>query len=121
MLPTADAAWVAAELARRFGLPAWQFALSATDANRFALRLARHRHRAAAGSSCSTGATTAPSTRRWSSLDADGPRRAPATARSASPVDPALTTAVVPFNDVDALEPPRSPAGTSRACWPSRR
>ena len=42
MLPTADAAWVAGELARRFGLPAWQFALSATDANRFALRLARH-------------------------------------------------------------------------------
>ena len=41
MLPTADAAWVGAELARRFGLPVWQFALSATDANRFALRIAR--------------------------------------------------------------------------------
>src|SRR6266480_706143 len=41
MLPTADAAWVAAELKRRFGLPVWQFSLSATDANRWVLRLAR--------------------------------------------------------------------------------
>ena len=41
MLPTEDAAWVGEELARRFGLPFWQFALTATDANRFALRLAR--------------------------------------------------------------------------------
>ena len=41
MLPTADATWVAGELARRFGLPRWSFALSATDANRWALRLAR--------------------------------------------------------------------------------
>ncbi len=41
MLPTADAAWVSAELARRFGLPYWQFALSASDANRFAIRWAR--------------------------------------------------------------------------------
>ena len=41
MLPTEDAAWVAAELARRFGLPRWSFALTATDANRWALRLAR--------------------------------------------------------------------------------
>ncbi|MEV4706324.1 hypothetical protein [Actinoplanes sp. NPDC049316] len=27
------------ELARRFGLPAWSFALTATDANRWAIRL----------------------------------------------------------------------------------
>jgi glutamate-1-semialdehyde 2,1-aminomutase len=42
MLPTEDAAWVGEELARRFGLPLWQLALTATDANRFAIRLARH-------------------------------------------------------------------------------
>jgi len=36
-----DAAPVAAELARRFGLPYWQFALSASDANRFVLRWLR--------------------------------------------------------------------------------
>jgi glutamate-1-semialdehyde 2,1-aminomutase len=41
MLPSEDALAVARELARRFGLPRWQFALTATDANRFAIRLAR--------------------------------------------------------------------------------
>ncbi len=41
MLPTADAEWVGAELARRFGLPLWSFTLTATDANRWAIRLAR--------------------------------------------------------------------------------
>jgi glutamate-1-semialdehyde 2,1-aminomutase len=42
MLPTEDAAWVSGELARRFGVPYWSFTLSATDANRFAIRWARH-------------------------------------------------------------------------------
>ncbi|XLM19607.1 aspartate aminotransferase family protein, partial [Chromobacterium piscinae] len=41
MLPGEDALWVAEELAQRFGLPVWQFALSASDANRFAIRWAR--------------------------------------------------------------------------------
>jgi glutamate-1-semialdehyde 2,1-aminomutase len=41
MLPTEDAAWVGSELARRFGVPYWNFALTATDANRFAIRWAR--------------------------------------------------------------------------------
>jgi glutamate-1-semialdehyde aminotransferase len=41
MLPTADAAWLGEELARRFALPFWQFTLSATDANRCAIRWAR--------------------------------------------------------------------------------
>ena len=41
MLPTEDAQWVGAELERRFGLPLWSFTLSATDANRWAIRLAR--------------------------------------------------------------------------------
>jgi glutamate-1-semialdehyde 2,1-aminomutase len=42
MLPTDDALWVAEELSRRFGVGRWQFALTATDANRFSIRLARH-------------------------------------------------------------------------------
>ncbi len=42
MLPTDDSIWVAEELGRRFGLPTWQFTLSATDANRNAIRFARH-------------------------------------------------------------------------------
>ncbi|MDO8307533.1 MAG: transaminase [Actinomycetota bacterium] len=41
MMPSLDAEWVAVELSRRFGLPQWSFSLSATDANRWALRLAR--------------------------------------------------------------------------------
>ena len=41
MLPTEDAVWVGEELNRRFGMKYWQFSTSATDANRFALRLCR--------------------------------------------------------------------------------
>ncbi|ROL65724.1 aspartate aminotransferase family protein [Pseudomonas protegens] len=41
MLPTADSLWVGKELTRRFGLPYWQVTTSATDANRFVLRLCR--------------------------------------------------------------------------------
>ncbi|WP_233866390.1 aspartate aminotransferase family protein [Paraburkholderia adhaesiva] len=41
MLPGEDAAVVAEALADRFGLPYWQFAMTASDANRFALRWAR--------------------------------------------------------------------------------
>src|ERR1700724_1918281 len=41
MLPTEDCLWVGEELKRRFGLPLWQFTLTATDANRFAIRIAR--------------------------------------------------------------------------------
>jgi glutamate-1-semialdehyde 2,1-aminomutase len=41
MLPTEDAEWVGAELSRRFGMSLWSFTLSATDANRWAIRLAR--------------------------------------------------------------------------------
>ena len=41
MMPSTDAAWVGQELTRRFGLDRWQFAMTATDANRFALRFAR--------------------------------------------------------------------------------
>jgi glutamate-1-semialdehyde 2,1-aminomutase len=41
MLPTEDAEWEAREMARRFGLDQWSFSLSATDANRWLLRLVR--------------------------------------------------------------------------------
>ena len=42
LLPTEDALAVSEELTRRFGATRWQFALTATDANRFSIRLARH-------------------------------------------------------------------------------
>ncbi|WP_030528057.1 transaminase [Phycicoccus jejuensis] len=41
MLPSEDAQWVGEELTRRFTMPLWSFTLSATDANRWAVRLAR--------------------------------------------------------------------------------
>jgi glutamate-1-semialdehyde 2,1-aminomutase len=41
MLPSGDALAVGRLLAERFGLPHWQVATTATDANRFALRVAR--------------------------------------------------------------------------------
>src|SRR5258708_34533965 len=41
MLPGEDSIFVAEELQKRFQLPYWQFALTATDANRFSIRLAR--------------------------------------------------------------------------------
>ncbi|MEJ2157620.1 MAG: transaminase [Desulfobacteraceae bacterium] len=41
MLPTGESIWVGEKLARRFGLPYWQVTTSATDANRFAIRLCR--------------------------------------------------------------------------------
>jgi glutamate-1-semialdehyde 2,1-aminomutase len=41
MLPNEDGIWAAEELARRFRVAHWQFTLSATDANRCALRVAR--------------------------------------------------------------------------------
>jgi len=41
MMASEDAVLVAEELARRFALPVWQFALSASDANRFVLRWLR--------------------------------------------------------------------------------
>ena len=43
LLPTEDSLWVAEELAARFGLPKWQFTLSASQANVEAIRVARVR------------------------------------------------------------------------------
>jgi glutamate-1-semialdehyde 2,1-aminomutase len=41
MMPSPDAPEVGEALAERFGLPLWQVTLSATDANRFAIRMSR--------------------------------------------------------------------------------
>ena len=101
MLPSQDAAWVAAELARRFGLPRWQMAMSATDANRFVLRFARHltgRPRIAVMDWCYHGTVDE------TLAVLDGDRVVPRPGAMGPPVDVELTTAVVPFNDVEALE-----------------
>lgn len=101
MLPSPDAAWVGQELARRFGLPTWQLAMSATDANRFVLRFARHltgRPRIAVMDWCYHG--TVDETLAVLENGAVVPR--PGALGPQVPV--AETTAVVPFNDIDALD-----------------
>ncbi|RLV50617.1 aminotransferase class III-fold pyridoxal phosphate-dependent enzyme [Nocardioides mangrovicus] len=101
MLPSTDATWVAAELARRFGLPSWQFAMSATDANRFVLRFARHltgRPRIAVMDWCYHGTVDE------TLAVLDGGRVVPRPGALGPQVDVAATTAVVPFNDAAALE-----------------
>jgi glutamate-1-semialdehyde aminotransferase len=101
MLPTEDATAVSGELARRFGLPIWQFALTATDANRFAIRLARHvtrRPYVLVFNWCYHG--TVDETFATLSGDAVVARRG----NLGAPVDPSRTTKVVEFNDLGALE-----------------
>ncbi len=102
MLPTKDAALAAALLRERFGLPSWQFTLSATDANRSLIRYARHvtgkpkvlivdfsYH----GTVDETFATLSDSGAVIARRGNIGP-----------PVPLAKTTVVVPFNDVSAVE-----------------
>jgi len=101
MLPTEDALAVAAELSRRFGLPAWQVAMTATDANRFAIRIARHvtgRPRILVFNWCYHGTVD----ETFATLR-DG-RVVARPGNLGPPVDPALTTRVVEFNDPAALE-----------------
>jgi glutamate-1-semialdehyde 2,1-aminomutase len=101
MLPSSDAAWVGEELTRRFGLPRWQFAMTATDANRFALRFARHltgRPKICVMDWCYHGTVDE------TLAVLDGDKVVPRPGALGPQVDVALTTAVVPFNDVDALE-----------------
>lgn len=100
LLPGAADAEVAAELARRFGLPQWQFALSATDANRFVLRLAREitgRCKVLVFAHCYHGTVDETIV-----LPEDG-RAVPRPDSVGPGADPDRTTKVVDFNDVDAL------------------
>ena len=101
MLPTDDAAWVAGELARRFGLPQWSFTLSATDANRFILRKARQitgRRFVLVFSWCYHGSVD-------ESFVVVGPDGLPASrpGNVGPAVDPTSTTRVCEFNDIDAV------------------
>ena len=101
MLPTADCIWVGEELTRRFGLPYWQLAMSATDANRFSIRLARHitgRSKVLVFNYCYHGTVD----ETFISLH-DGVPEA-RRANVGPPVDPNLTSRVVEFNDIPALE-----------------
>ena len=102
MLPGEDAIIVAEELQKRFGLPYWQFALTATDANRFSIRLARQitgRSKILVFNWCYHGTVD----ETFITIGANG-EAGPRPGNIGPPVNPAVTTKVVEFNDVDALE-----------------
>jgi len=107
MLPGEDALFVAEELQKRFGLPYWQFALTATDANRFSIRLARQitgRGKILVFNWCYHGTVD----ETFITLERNGevgPRRG----NIGPPVNPAVTTKVVEFNDVGGLEAALAP------------
>jgi glutamate-1-semialdehyde 2,1-aminomutase len=102
MLPTEDAEWVGAELTRRFGLERWSFSLTATDANRWAIRLVRAltgRPKILFNSYCYHGSVD-------ESLivvgpDGEGMSRP---GNVGGPVDVTLTSRVAEFNDLEGLE-----------------
>ncbi len=102
MLPTEDAAWVGREMARRFGIPYWNFTLTATDANRFAIRWARQvtgRSKVVVHNWCYHGSVD----ESFATLDPSGA----VVARPGNvgrPVDLDETTLVVEINDLEGLE-----------------
>jgi glutamate-1-semialdehyde 2,1-aminomutase len=102
MLPTEDSVWVAENLQQRFGLKYWQFTLTATDANRFAIRMARHitgRNKVLVFNYCYHGSVD----ETFITLDEMGtPIARPG--NLGPPINPLQTTRVIEFNDVPALE-----------------
>ena len=101
MLPTEDSIWVGEELTRRFGLPYWQFALTATDANRFSIRIAREitgRPKILVFNWCYHGTVD----ETFINLS-DGVAHA-RRGNIGPPFDPTVTTRVVEFNDVEELK-----------------
>ena len=102
MLPTEQAAKNARELERRFGLPKWQFTLSATDANRHLIRFARHvtgKKKIAVHDYCYHGTVD----ETFANLAPDGTT----TSRKnniGAPVALDQTTVSIPFNDLAAAE-----------------
>jgi len=106
-LPTEDAIWVGEELARRFGLPYWQVYMTATDANKFAIRIARAvtgRDMVLVFHGCYHGSVEETQvTLRDGRVVPDNlsvPWRLP---------DPSRRTRVIEFNDVESLEKALSP------------
>lgn len=97
MLPTETGVEVGALLAERFGLPLWQTAVTATDANRAALRWARAvtgRRRILVFDGCYHGMIEE------TFLTLAGAK--PGLVGQAT--DPGLTAVAIPFNDLQALE-----------------
>ena len=101
MLPTEDSVWVGEELARRFGLPYWQIVMTATDANRFSIRLAREitgRSKILVFNGCYHGSVDEALI--WIR---DG-KASPGPGNTGPAIDPSITTRIVEFNDIPSLE-----------------
>lgn len=101
MLPTEDAIWVGEELQRRFKLKYWQTTLTATDANRFVLRLCRHitkRPYVLVFDYCYHGSVD--ETFITINDGIPGPRPG----AIGPQVNPVVTTRVIPWNNIPALE-----------------
>ncbi|SHM34843.1 glutamate-1-semialdehyde 2,1-aminomutase [Cryptosporangium aurantiacum] len=101
MMPTEDAAWVGEELTRRFGLPQWSLSLTATDANRWAIRLARAvtgKQKILVNSYCYHGSVD-------ESLIVVGPGGTAEVREGnvGAPVDTRVTSRVAEFNDLTRL------------------
>jgi glutamate-1-semialdehyde 2,1-aminomutase len=102
MMPTEDAQWVGAELTRRFKVPLWSFTVSATDANRWAIRLARlatGKSKILVFSYCYHGSVD----EAFGVLDENG-NTVIRPGNVAPPVPIDQTTRVVEFNDLPGLE-----------------
>lgn len=112
MLPSTDIAWVADHLSERFGMDKWQFCLSATDANRFSLRIARQltgKPKIVVNDWCYHGTVD----ETLVILDHDG-KTISRPGAIGPQVMPGLTTIAVPYNDLAAME--QALAGGEVAC-----
>ena len=102
MLPTQDALAVSTELVRRFGLPLWQFTVSATDANRHVIRYSRHitgKRKIIVIDRCYHGTVD----ETIATLDLDG-KTVAREGNIGAPVALDETTRVVEFNDLAGME-----------------
>jgi glutamate-1-semialdehyde 2,1-aminomutase len=102
MLPTEDAEWVGVELTRRFGLERWSFSLTATDANRWAIRLVRAltgRPKILFNSYCYHGSVD--ESLIVVGLDGESMSRP---GNVGEPVDVTVTSRVAEYNDLEGLE-----------------
>ncbi|EFC46639.1 glutamate-1-semialdehyde aminotransferase [Naegleria gruberi] len=119
MLPNENAIWVGDDLKKRFGLPYWQVAVSATDANRFTLRIARHitkRPKILVFNYCYHGTVD----EAFVTLADDGVTAECRATNIGPQTNPTNTTKVVEFNDVEALERALAPGDVAAVlCEPA--
>ncbi len=102
MLPTKDAVAVSTELAKRFGVPLWQFTVSATDANRHVIRYSRlitKKSKIIVIDRCYHGSVD----ETFATLDSAG-KTVSREGNIGAPIDLDKTTRVVPFNDLDQMK-----------------